>query len=190
MINKFEVLQNYVTQMMALERQLMEMIETYIDDRTFNRYPKALESLRMIHPVMRSHVATLESLVARNETGPIWREAVSTVTNVVYGLYGRMRPEKTSTLLRDMYMNLNLISVNYSMLHTTALALKDNDTAELALRHLKAVTPLVINLSEVIPRVVLEELVGDQVDINAGIGEEAVRNTHEAWRMNPPTTAH
>jgi hypothetical protein len=191
MLNKFEILHKYTTELFAMEKQLMESIEEQIEDRNLNRYSRAIEILRMIHPVLRSQVAILENLSARPVSEPLWKEAVNTVTSVFSGIYSKARPEKVSTYLQEVYVSLNLLSISYTTLHTAALALRDVEVADRALKHLRAITPLIVDISEVIPRVVLDELSDEQVEVSSQLADEAVRNTHAAWRAHGPSmTTH
>ncbi|HEX2224040.1 MAG TPA: hypothetical protein VHN15_07525, partial [Thermoanaerobaculia bacterium] len=54
--------------------------------------------------------------------------------------------------------------------------------AQLALGNLKELTPLLVELSQFIPKVVLKELAFEGYSIETTVGEQASRNTHEAWQ--------
>ena len=93
-------------------------------------------------------------------------------------------------MLRDDYTALSLAAISYTMLHTTALALNDQPTAELALRHLKDFTPLITEISRVIPQVVVHELTEDFPTVNMSSATASMRSTQEAWdakQINSPT---
>jgi hypothetical protein len=75
------------------------------------------------------------------------------------------------------------------MLHTTALAMKDSQTADLALRHLSDFTTLIRDLSDTLPAVLLEELAQQRkIAPDPSVAAEAVRHTREAW-MHDATRA-
>ena len=67
------------------------------------------------------------------------------------------------------------------MLYTTALALRDLPVANVALRHLRAIPPDVMALSELIPDVVVRELAEDDPEIDRTAAELAKKNTNDAW---------
>jgi hypothetical protein len=83
-------------------------------------------------------------------------------------------------MLRDDYVALNVNAIGYTMLHTTGLALDSAPTAELALVHLRSITPLIMELSQVIVPVVVSEL-GDTSRVDPTKIEAALRNTQQCW---------
>lgn len=185
MATKFEILAKHVSDMLALEKQIAETVDDQLSDKLVNRFPKAVDVLKYIHPVLKEHIAGLEGLSAHGDSGLIM-DAVSTVSGLLSGLYGKLRADRVSKMLRDDYTALSLTAAAYSMLHTNALALRDPETAELAIRNLRSLTPLVVELSEVIPRIVVDELVDDQMLVDLDAPDIAARNTHDAWRIHNP----
>jgi len=85
-------------------------------------------------------------------------------------------------MLRDDYTALNLATIGYTMLHTTGLALNDQATADLALRHLREYTSIVMEINQVIPSVVVAELRDDGGVINESVVQDAVANSQMAWQ--------
>ena len=81
----------------------------------------------------------------------------------------QVRKTKVSKSLRDDYTALGLSAISYTMLHTTALGLGDQATAQLAKRNLDDITPIIVEISQVMPKVVLQELQedGETVQITA-----------------------
>jgi hypothetical protein len=92
-----------------------------------------------------------------------------------------VRTDPISKNLRDDYTALGLAAVSYTMLHTTGQALMDQQTADLAANYLKDYTPLIAEIGEVIPEVVVSELRDETELLNPGAAVEAVRRTQEAW---------
>ena len=78
-------------------------------------------------------------------------------------------------------MAFNLASVSYTMLHTTGLALHDEAVADLALKQLQEIVPLIMRVNEIIPYIVADEL-SDEGTIYANAAPEAVTNTQGAWK--------
>jgi hypothetical protein len=85
-------------------------------------------------------------------------------------------------MLRDDYTALNLATVGYTMLHTTGLALNDQATADLALRHLREYTSIVMEINQVIPSVVVADLREDGGVIDESAVQMAVANTQKVWQ--------
>ena len=76
--------------------------------------------------------ARLEAL-GGSPTHPV-KEAVSDALGVMAGLYNKVRTEGAAKGLRDDHVALNLVYLSYTTLHTTAVALGDTETADLAER--------------------------------------------------------
>ena len=86
------------------------------------------------------------------------KKAVGEVLGVAAGFYSKVRSDETaSRALRDDFGALCCGTV-CEMLHTTALAMKDDRTADLALRSLKDFLPLIMAISRAMPGVLLHEL--------------------------------
>jgi hypothetical protein len=68
------------------------------------------------------------------------------------------------------------------MLHTTGLALQDLKTAALALRHLRDYTSIIMDINEIIPLIVVEDLSEDSDRVNSASADQALTNTQQAWR--------
>jgi hypothetical protein len=178
-----DALQQYVSDMLALERHILEALERQSGDARVETMPEASRVIRAIEQMNRSHVGELEGHLGRlggDAFAPV-KEAVTAILGVAAGLYDKVRPDAVSKMLRDDYTALSLAAISYTMLHTTGLALNDQATADLALRNLRDITPKIVEISEVIPLVVARELadVGEMVDTS--VGPAAVRNTQQLW---------
>lgn len=139
--------------------------------------------ISQIEATLDEHIEHLErhlKALGGSDSSPV-KSAVSAVAGVVAGLYDKVRDEKVSKMLRDDYTALSLAAISYTMLHTTGLALAAAETADIALGHLQHWTPLIVNISEVIPLVVAKELAEDPGQVSPNIGQQAVRNTQTAW---------
>ncbi|MHA3774557.1 hypothetical protein ACXR0O_23785 [Verrucomicrobiota bacterium sgz303538] len=173
----------YVNDMVALEKNIMEAVERQQEDERVQQDPECKALVDRIHTIARAHVLTMENHAAAvgEQFGASVKEAVSGVAGVVAGLYDKVRKHPVSRLLRDDYTALSLASTSYSMLYTTGLATRELPIANVALRHLQELTPLVIELSRIIPAVVLQELEKDDPEIDRSILGLAQENTLKAW---------
>lgn len=183
MSESVNTLQNYVSDLLALERHLLEAVKRQVDDDRTNRHPEAIRLVSKIHGVLASHVAETEQHLSNLGGHPASgvKDAVASVAGIAAGLIDKVRTNTVSKMLRDDYSALSLTAIGYTMLHTTGLALKSSLTADLALRHLHDITPLIVEISEIVPLVVAVELTDDGEVVDAAVGPEAVRNTQKAW---------
>jgi hypothetical protein len=187
-----EYLRPYVADMAAVEKHILEAVERQSSDDDFKKIPPAQQLVTRIASTLRSHVQALGNHLERFPGGGVAGAVKGTVTGVLgvfAGLYDKVRSETASRGLRDDYTALNLASISYVMLHTSALALNEATTAELALRHLKDLAPLIMQLNEVIPEVVVRELAQEGKTYDASIVQRAVRATQDAWSTTAATAS-
>ncbi|MBK9711983.1 MAG: hypothetical protein IPO81_11780 [Kouleothrix sp.] len=178
-----DILQQYVSDMVSLDKHILEAVERQLEDQRLGSFPEARQVVSRIKQMLDSHLSGLKGelkSLGGEESGPV-KEAVSAVAGVAAGLYDKVRHDPVSKMLRDDYTALSLAAISYTMLHTTALALKHQSIAELGLRGLRDVTPLIVDISQVIPGLVIKDLEDEQVLLDRAVGQEAVRKTQQAW---------
>jgi hypothetical protein len=178
-----DILQQYVSDMIALDEHILEAIERQLNDERLGNYPGAREVVSSIKRTLTTQVAGLNQQLKQigAEPGGAVKEAVSTIAGVAAGLYDKVRRDPVSKMLRDDYTALSLTSISYTMLHTTGLALKHDGIANLGLHYLKDLTPIVVEISKVIPRIVVKDLAEEEVSIDSSVGQQAISNTQAAW---------
>jgi len=178
-----DILRQYLSDMVALDEHIVQALERQLGDDRIEQFPEARQLIGTIRRTLGTHVEGLRKHVdglGGEESGPL-KEAVSMVAGVAAGLYDKVRHDPVSKMLRDNYTALSLAAIAYTMLHTTGLALKNSAVADTALGYLKEVTPLVMQLSRVIPPVVVKDLADNEVRLDQTAGAEAVRRTQAAW---------
>jgi hypothetical protein len=178
-----EILQQYISDMIALDGHIVEAVERQLEDKRIGEFPEARQVVSTIKRTMNDHVAGLKtqlSAMGGEESGPV-KEAISTIAGVAAGLYDKVRHDPVSKMLRDDYTALSLTSIAYTMLHTTGLALNNHAVADMALRYLKDVTPIVVDISKAVPGVVVKDLQDQEATVDSSAAQEAVRRTQEAW---------
>jgi hypothetical protein len=92
-----------------------------------------------------------------------------------------VRSEKLPKNLRDDYTAFSLANVGYLMLHTTALSLNDQETAQIANRFFKDYARMVMTLSHVIPAATIRFLREDGLPAREEVLQEVKRNLESAW---------
>jgi len=178
-----DVLQQYVGDMLAVDKHIHEAIRRQRDDANMQEHSDAHHLVARIEATLDQHIEELEQHLERlggSTSSPV-KDAVSSALGAVAGMYDKVRSTTAAKMLRDDYTALNLAAISYTMLHTTGMALHDQTTANLALRHLQALTPLITGINRVVPLVVAYELIKDEVDVDTTVGPEAVRLTQQAW---------
>ncbi len=67
------------------------------------------------------------------------------------------------------------------MLNTAALALAETQIASMADRHITDITPLIVELSDIIPFVPAGELAGKGKIEDAAVAQQAAAQDRQAW---------
>lgn len=158
-----EAINSYLTDMLALEEHIEVAISAQVKD--LHDEPQVLVmALDAIHVTVQHHVASLNELIRERKAGPPTSiaEAVKRAASVLAGAGAAavdlVRNEKLPKDLRDDYTAFSLATVSYVMLLTTAMSLDDLRVAELAERHLKQYTRVVMKLNNILPSAVIAEL--------------------------------
>lgn len=185
-MDRTSVLNEHVTNMAAVATHIRDAVAGQVSSADASAYPEAHRVLSAVHDVFDRHVTALEAYNESTEGGGLReaaKEAVGAALGVAAGLYNKMRQnDPVSRMVRDTYTATGLACIGYTMLHTTALGLKDQRLADLAVQHLGDLTPLIGQMSESVCHVVARELADEGEIIDAGVAAEAVRNTQQTWR--------
>lgn len=88
-------------------------------------------------------------------------KAGSNLLGKAAGLIDQMRSDSIAKALRDDYAAYNLLAISYTMLHTTSMALEDEDGMVFAEQGLRRYAGLVQEINNVMPLAVIEELKGN-----------------------------
>lgn len=176
-------LRQYVNDMSALDKHILEALERQYDDARVKADAKVYDFVGKSKSLFQRHGNELATHVARlgSGVGDTVKSAVTGALGAFAGLYDKVRKDPVSRMLRDDYVAFNLASISYTMLHTTALAFRDQPLADLALSQLKELTPLIIHANEIVPPAVAAEL-RDEPGADTSVGAQAVQNTQRAWQ--------
>jgi len=172
----------YVNDVLALERDIKEAVALQVEAAADLQNPEATAFLHQLALSTETRHASLVELSHSLGSGAgAVKETVAAAAGFLAGLYGKLRKHAVSRILRDDYTALSLACTGYSMLYTTGVALRSEPTTTLALHHLRAVTPLLIKLSHIIPGVVVEELTVDFPELNQDASAAGRDATASAW---------
>jgi hypothetical protein len=183
-MDRTHILNTYITDMAAVETHILSAVDRQLESDDTKKYPDAVRALTTLRTTLKAHVDSLERYNERTEGGGLMesvKEALGAALGVAAGLYDQVRTDKVSRMIRDSYTATSLAAISYHMLHTTALGLKNQEVADLALRNLKGLAPILVDLSKVVCTVVADELDDEDKVYTASIAEQAVRNTQSAW---------
>ncbi len=183
-------LQTYVSDMLALERHIEQPIRRQLSMEDTNQYPEAKLVISQIASLAESHVTALEQCLKQlggHEASGV-KSAWSTLLGFGAAAVDSVRKTKISKALRDDYTALSLATMGYTMLHATAVGLGDTMVADLAKRHLADYARLVMQIAQVMPQVVLQELRDDGETVQTGAAETIRRDTNAIWKDEASVT--
>lgn len=181
-----EVLDSYITDMLALEEHIAKAIDAQVADLRKD-HPAFADTLTKASSTTARHIGALETLkTSRNiDSGSMVADAVKRAGSVVAGLGAAaidlVRSEKLAKNLRDDYTAYSLASIGYQMLLTTALSLDDAQVADQARSHFTNYTKVVAELSQAIPGAVIEELRTQGLNVNPDAAEIVRKDIEKIW---------
>jgi ferritin-like metal-binding protein YciE len=174
----------YLSDMLALERHIAEPLSHQQQDEAVAKSTTAKRAIDSAATMTQAHIVALEARLDQvgGHAGAPLKNGVASALGAVAAAIGDVRKTEVSKYLRDDYCALALASASYTLLHTTALAIGDLPTANLAERHLTDVAGAVMRLSASLPAVVLAELFEEGVPIDPSVLREAEVNVERAWQ--------
>ena len=187
---KNEAINSYITDMLALEDHIEKAVQGQLKD--LKEYPEVVVALRNIHTKVEHHISDLRTLSDRRNVGGVVesvKRAGSAVAGVAAGVIDLIRTEGLPKNLRDDYTALSLANIGYVMLHTTALAVEDQEVADLAHQHLRDYTDAVMRLNNLIPAAVVLFLEQQGLPVRADIASEVNEKVAQAWKQTSDSPA-
>jgi ferritin-like metal-binding protein YciE len=158
MADQKTLLQKYVSDMLSLEAHIYQAIDKQVKENATEPAVKArFEAFAKTLELHQSSLETRLKALGGAANSPV-KEGVAAVLGVAAGVIDKMRSEEISKDFRDDFTALNLSLISYEMLHTTAVALGDRETADLAARNVKDNAAFVSYIQQILPQIVLSEL--------------------------------
>jgi hypothetical protein len=179
-----ETLQQYVGDMLAVDRHIHETVRGQRDDKQVQADAEVHQLLSRVESTFDTLIEELEQLLEQlggSTSSPV-KDAVASTVGALGSLYDKLRTEAVAKMLRDDYTALGLAAISYTMLNTTGHALNDAATAQIAARHLRQITPLITGISRAMPLIVAREL-GEGGVVNKSAAAQSVRETQQAWSV-------
>jgi len=174
-----QVLQMEVEELLALERGIKQALDGQCEDDRGAAIPEVAMVLRELAVSTDARVSAMDSLARSLGVG---RGTLSKIAAV------EGRDCRISRRLRDDHHALSRAATAYSILLTTASALREARIASVAQRHLHEVTPLIMTLREAIPVVIVQELGAEFPNLDPTAVQYARTAAQEAWAEAHPST--
>jgi len=173
----------YLSDMLALEQHINGPISSQMNSDEHRSSPEAIRIIGTIKSVTDKHIAALDAQL--KAAGGSATHGVKSAWSQLLGggaaALNNVRKTKISKSLRDDYTALGLAAISYTMLHATAAGLGDRSTAALAKRHLDDIAPIIVDISQTIPTVVLEELRDDGENVTITAAQLTEETSNQAW---------
>jgi ferritin-like metal-binding protein YciE len=172
----------YISDILALEQHMKAPLDAQIASEAHQK-SSASPIFSKIQATTTEHIAALQAALEAAGGSPAAgvKSAWATLLGGGAAALNNVRATKVSKSLRDDYTALGLAAISYTMLHATAAGLGDTKTAELAKKHLDEITPIIVDISTVIPGVVLEELAADGEPVKITAAELTQQVSKNAW---------
>ena len=189
-MTNMQVIHENISDLLGIEQHALQRIERQTHDERVKKFSTAHQMLKKIRGVLNSHVAELERHLSTVNGGieVKLKKTATSIASSIANVYDRFRTgEPVSRLLRDDYTMLNLSVISYAMMHTTALALREDEIAAMANAHMIDLTPLIVELSDIIPFVLAEELADEWKIEHTAVAQQAAAQYRRAWRREVTT---
>ncbi len=158
MADQKTVLQKYVSDMISLEAHIFQAIDKQVKENETE--PGVKTHFQTFAQTLQTHQSALSTrlkALGGAANSPV-KEGVAAVFGVAAGAIDKLRSEEVSKDFRDDFTALNLSLISYEMLHTTATALGDTETADLAARNARDNAEFITYIQQILPTIVLNEL--------------------------------
>jgi len=184
--NPADAINSYITDMLSLEEHIDKAIKSQLED--LKDYSDVTGELKTVQRSVQHHVSDLRDLSKRRKASgaaDAVKRAGSNVLGMAAGAVDMVRNEGLPKNLRDDYTAFNLATIGYVMLNTTALALGDQEVADLASQHFRDYTRAVLTLDRIIPTAVVRFLQNEGLPARQDVVTQVGKTMAEGWRQSP-----
>jgi ferritin-like metal-binding protein YciE len=176
-----ETLVKYLSDMYALEEHLVQPLKSQVKDEDFKVYPQAHALVQRVLARSESALVELENLTQTlGGSARGVKSAVTAVAGAAAAVVNEARTHAITKKLRDDYVALSVTAVGYELLHTTGNALGSAPVAKLAQTRLHEVALLIMELSQEIIPVAVQELAKTN-EVDSSTVEISQKNVKNAW---------
>jgi hypothetical protein len=132
-------------------------------------YPDVQDRVRIHREMLAHHVE-----VTRRRLEELWDGADPAAPG---------RNAEAARHLADHYIALSRCVIAYQALHTTAVAAGDQKTADIARRHLRNTAHFAIEINQLLPKLLLDDLRQSGVPVTDGALAQAQKMVREIWQQ-------
>ena len=183
-MDRKEAIHKHLSDMYAVEQHIRDAVARQRDDERLKNNVEANQVVIEVERVLKQHLSALDDLADHYDTQvqSAAKEALGKALGIAAGLYDRVRGKHPlSRDIRDNYTALSLAAMAYTAFHTFGLAAGEDRIAKLAEEHLKEITPLLVEISKVLPDVVAKETAEQDFPADSSVAKQATANTQSAW---------
>lgn len=174
---------DYVGDIVALESHIEEALDHQLESTKDDT--NAHQSIQRFHDMVKANrdlMKAHQENVGSTGGNPVI-EAGASVLGKAAGLIDKARAEGISKMLRDDYTAFNHAAISFTMLHTTALALGDQQTATMAAKGLRGYAGAIQEINHIISDSVVRELKNDDHTIaDPNAAQENREAVDAAWK--------
>ena len=179
-------LTRWVKDVYALEGHLEEALDEQIKLDT--RSPEVGEALQRFHDTVRDSKMRIERHLATLDGGDASsiKETIGEALGSMAGWVNQLRADSVARAVRDDYVAFSGIQVSYAMLATSARALGDDATAQVAEQALADYAGLIQLANQVLPTVTVDDIrANDDVElVNLDAADAGRAAIDAAWSRN------
>jgi hypothetical protein len=178
------VIPTYLSDVLARERHINQPLTRQLEMDDIGQFSEAVTVISSLKTHAERHILDLEARLeqAVGRAKPPVKSAWAQVLGAGAAMVDGARKTRASKNLRDDYTALVLASKSYTMLNATALGVGDERTAKLAQKHLDDYARIVVQISNALPGVVLQELALDGEVMRLWAVRIAEQNSENGWR--------
>lgn len=183
-----DLLRTYVGDTHALVESGRTTVGRQVDNLAKVSHRDALPAVRELKRVLDQQNVALENrlkALGGSTTAPV-KDAVSAVAGAAAGLINAVRPSETVKSLRDDATYLSGLGVAYLLLYTTACALEDVETADVAQRGYEDCARLTMHFDRILPQVTVEELREEKIPV-LDASTRVIAMVKNAWDRERPS---
>lgn len=154
-----ETLADWLSDVVTLESHIEEAMDRQLTLKPGNQ--EVADAIRRFHDAVRASKYRAQDFQKELGTpgGNVVVKTAGELLGKAAGLVDKVRKDSVTKALRDDYVAYNLAAISYTLLHSTALALKDHKTAAFAQQGLTTYAKLVQDVNAILPRAVVDDLV-------------------------------
>lgn len=187
-----DALTGYATDLVGVYRHTAEALKRHEASTALDGVSGAKAVIRESITVLEGGIHTLEARITAlgGSTSAVVKDAILSVTGFFTGLYGQVRSEAPSRMLRDDVTALQFCMTCTNMLHATALAQREQQTGEAMHRLQERFPRLIMQMGALIPQAVLRDLIADgHHGLDTDAPAKAVRSARDSWRFSDDPAA-